>query len=223
MGEYADYALDRYTSRRHGFSIYGYNDRYLSQRKGYKKLANKSNTYFVEGTVYWAKIVGDSALHDNYDGDARQWAYELVPDDIQFLKDERLLDRLKEPKDDKNPDKGDYLVLKKPEFTKDGVKNKPITIIDNTEGESTSWDDRRIGNGTRVVAKLNVVDYGKGKKKAIYTQALRVEDLVPFEGGDAFGDYDGSKGANKAPAKAAKPKTKKVAEELEEMDDDVPF
>lgn len=197
------------------------------QKKRYMKLANKTTTYYVEGKVYWAKIVGDRHLHDNYDGDARQWAYELVPDDTQFLKDERLLDRLKEPKDERNPDKGEYLVLKKPEFNRDGEKNKPITIVDNTGDEAEPWDrEQNIGNGTRVVAKLNVVDYGKGKKKAIYTQALRIEDLVPFESGDAFGDYDKAKGDTpkaKGSGPTPKPKTKKVAAELDDMDDDVPF
>lgn len=197
-------------------------------------------TVFVEGQVYWAKIVGKKALHDNYDGDARQWAYELVPDDTQFLKEHRLLDRLKDNPDPKNPEKGEYLVLKKPEFNKDGDKNDPITIVNNDDevtdedgAKLEDWDGRLIGNGTRVVAKLTIADFGKGKKKAIWTNALRVEKLVPYgdgEGGgsggrDPFSDFGGSSGKAKSSTKpkAAKADSKGKAQELDDLDDSVPF
>src|SRR5690606_22565274 len=105
--------------------------------------------------IYWAKIVGDKALVSNYDGDAREWTYEFAPEDTSFLKSEGLLDRLKDKPDDKNPDKGDYLILRKPEFTKEGVKNEPIRIYD--EGDQP-WDNRLIGNGSDVDVKLSIVD-----------------------------------------------------------------
>jgi hypothetical protein len=203
------------------------------------KLA-EFTTVFVEGAVYWPKIVGNKALHENYDGDARQWAYELVPDDTQFLKEHRLLDRLKDNPDPKNPDKGEYLVLKKPEFNKDGDKNDPITIINNDDevtdedgAKLEGWDGRLIGSGTRVVAKLTIADFGKGKKKAIWTNALRIEKLVPYgdgEGGgsgsrDPFSDFGGSsdKAKSSTKPKAAKADSKGKAQELDDLDDDVPF
>ena len=195
---------------------------------------------FVPGRVYWTKIIGNKALHDNYDGDGREWSYELVPDDTSFLKEHRLLDRLKDKEDEKNPDKGEYLYLKKPELNKDGDKNDPIHVINNdpsvTDDEGnqvTGWDGRLIGNGTRVVAKLTIADWGKGKKKSIWTKALRVDDLVPYEGkggsSNPFGDYDSPQqsGDGAADAKtgkrAAKPKTKAAARELDDLDDDMPF
>lgn len=172
-------------------------------------------TVFVPGTIYWAKIIG--APRPNYDGDAREWSYDLVPDDTTFLKEQRLLDRLKEGKE---PMKGDFIRLKKPEFTKDGDKNEPIRIY-NSNNEA--WDDKLLGNGTRVVAKLQIVDWGKGKKKSIYTQALRVEELVPYES-NAFGAFDGgSKGTAKPKASAKKGVGgKTILEELDELDDEVP-
>lgn len=198
------------------------------QKKKEKKLVDYT-TVFVPGKVYWAKVVGEKALHDNYDkqfggeNPGRQWQYELVPDDVSFLKDHRLLDRLKDKEDEKNPDKGDFLILKKPEFTKDGVKNDPIEIYD---ADNSDWDDRLLGNGTRVIAKLTIADFGKGKKKAIWTNALRVEELVPHEGGGGaergFGGYDG--GTPKGPPKGrAKPPAKKADPVLDDLDDDVPF
>lgn len=173
-------------------------------------------TVFVRGKVYWPKIVGDGALHDNYDGDAREWSYELAPDDTDFLKDAGLLDRLKTKEDAKNPDKGSFLVLRKPELNKDGEKNDPIRIYD---ADNQPWDeDTLIGNGTEVVAKLTIVKWGKGKKASIWTTAIRVEDLVPYES-DEFSAFDG--GGDEAPKPKKKAASKKT--ETEDLDDDIPF
>lgn len=169
-------------------------------------------TVFVPGSVYWAKVIG--APRPNYDGDGREWTYDFCPDDTTFLKDAKLLDRLKE--DEKGTIPGPYLRLKKPEFNKEGDKNEPIRIYD---AENEPWDDRLLGNGTRVVAKLSIVDWGKGKKKSIYTQALRVEDLVSYVSNE-FGAYDGDSKPKKAATKA---KSKAVASELDDLDDYVPF
>lgn len=185
-------------------------------------MANERTTVYVEGEVYWAKIVGDKALHDNYDGDAREWSYELVPNDTGFLKEHRLLDRLKDKDDPKNPDKGNYLVLRKPELNKDGEKNDPIAIYDHVDGKDIEWDNRLIGNGTKVVAKLSITDWGKGKKKSIYTQALRIVDLVPYES-NAFGGYDSASESQKAKASNPKAKTantKAKDAELDDLDDE---
>ncbi len=173
-------------------------------------------TVFVPGTVYWAKIIGGPV--SNYEGDGKEWTYELVPDDVTFLKEHKLLDRLKDRADPKNPDKGDFLVLKKPELDSEGNKNDPITIYDSDNQE---WDGRKLGNGTRVVAKLTIVDWGKGKKQSIWTKAIRVEDLVPYEGNE-FSGFDGPSAAGKVSAKAVKGSAKQVAA-LDDLDDQIPF
>jgi len=185
-----------------------------------------STTVFVPGTIYWAKIVGRKALVDNYERTGKEWAYELVPDDVAFLKEHRLMDRLKDKEDPKNPDKGDFLMLKKPELNKDGEENQPIAIYDH---EGNPWDENKLlGNGTRVVAKLSIRDWGVGKKKSIYTQALRIEELVPYAS-DAFGAYDGGSTkappadfADEAPAKPAKKGRSQVAID-DDLDDHLPF
>ncbi len=174
-------------------------------------------TVFVKGKVYWPKIVGDGALHDNYDGDAREWSYELEPYDTTFLKDNGLLDRLKDKEDAKNPDKGKFLVLRKPELNKEGEKNDPIRIYDS---DNQAWDeDTLIGNGTEVVAKLTIVKWGRGKKSSIWTTAIRVEDLVPYQS-DEFSAFDGEGEDAPKPKKKA-PAKKKT--ETEDLDDDIPF
>lgn len=175
-------------------------------------------TEFVKGTIYWAKIVGDKALHSNYDGDSRQWAFEFVPEDVEFLKKHKLLDRLKDKEDPKNPDKGEYLNLRKPEFTKAGDKNEPIRIYTK---DNEPWDDRLIGNGSKADVKLKIADFGPGKKKAIYTQAIRVTDLVSYES-DEFAAMDD--GEDRKPKRGKdKPQAKAPERDgLDELDDDIP-
>ena len=164
-------------------------------------------TVFVKGTVYWAKLF---KAVDNYEKTGKEWTVDLVPDDVDFLKANRLLDRLKEGK---APIEGDYIRLRKPEKDKDGNTNDPITILD---GDNAPWDRNvNIGNKSRVDAKLTIADFGPGKKKAIWVKALRVTDHVPYES-DEFGGMDDISTSSK------KPKTKVKVEELDE-DDDVPF
>lgn len=175
-----------------------------------------STTVFASGKIYWAKIVGERALHPNYDGDAREWSYEFEPDDPSFLKEHKLLDRLK----DKNAvdGRGPYLVLRKPELNRDGEKTDPIRIY---TADNEPWDENElIGNGSSVDVKLRIVDWGKGKKKGIYTNAVRVTDHVPYISNE-FGAMDG----DEAPTKPKKGKVAKQSsvDTLDDLDDDIPF
>jgi hypothetical protein len=182
-------------------------------------LAENATTYYVKGKIYWPKIVGNGALHDNYERTGREWSYEFEPEDVDFLKQERLLDRLKEKDDAKNPDKGPFLNLRKPEFTRNGEKNEPIRIYNS---DDTVWDESvMIGNGTSVDAKLRVVDYGKGKKKGIYTTALRVTELVPYVSNE-FGGMD-STPSKPTKAKGAAKSAKSAADYIDDLDDEIPF
>lgn len=180
-------------------------------------MAENATTVYVTGYVYWPKIVGEKALHNNYENTGREWSYEFEPDDVTFLKDHKLLDRLKDKEDERNPDKGPYLNLRKPEFTRNGDKNDPIRIYNEND---EPWDESvLIGNRSRVDAKLRIVDYGKGKKKGIYTTALRVTELVPYQSNE-FGGMN--KEESKPKAKAGG-KTKTAAAILDDLDDDIPF
>lgn len=198
-------------------------------------MANKSTKVFVSGTVYWAKIIGDEALVTNYDGDGKEWSIEFEPDDVSFLKEHRLLDRLKDPlayagrlrdkgEDDKAQKaeeaaagRGDYLILRKSELNKDGDKNKPFTVYD---ADNQPWDDRLLGNGTKVDMKLDIRDWGPGKKKSIYATAIRVTDLVPYES-DPFAGMD--KPTAKPEPRKAKPAKAPLAELDGDDEDEIPF
>lgn len=211
-------------------------------------MSKDSKTVFVTGTLYWTKLLGDKHLHQNYDGDGREWSYELEPDDTSFLKENGLLDRLKDPMDyvrrlekrgeDEKAEKareaaegrGDYLVLRKPELNYEGEKNEPIRIYDSS---GKPWDeDVLIGNGTRADVKLTIRDWGRGKKSSIYTTAIRIQEHVEYES-DEFAAMDSktdetpkkpTKGQSKSSgdSKAKKPAPKKGAD-YEDLDDDIPF
>lgn len=174
-------------------------------------MAENATTVFVSGKIYWPKIIGAPRM--NYEQTGREWAYEFEPDDTSFLKDHKLLDRLKDKYEDRKP----FINLRKPELDKDGNKNEPIRIYDE---DKQPWDGRLLGNGTGVDLKLRIVDWGKGKKKSIYTTAMRVTDLVPYVT-DEFAGMDNTDTPAKAPKKPAKaPEGKSV---LDELDDDLPF
>ena len=120
----------------------------------------ESVTVFASGRLFWPKIVGDRALTNNYEGTAKEWTMEFEPEDTSFLKEHGLLDRLKDKEDEKNPDKGRFLNLRKPELNYEGKKNDPIRIYDE---DNEPWgEDRLIGNGTKADLKLKIVDWGKG-------------------------------------------------------------
>lgn len=180
-------------------------------------------TEFMSGKIYWAKVF---RAVDNYDRDGKEWTYNFVPDEsgIQILKQHRLLDRLKEAK---APITEDFLVLKKPERNKDGEKNDPI-IVKTPDNEDWDVDEHGlIGNGSSVDVKLTIADFGKGKKKAIWTSAIRVTEQVKFEGGtqasnrDPFADFTSTGKAK--PDKATKAKKEQTKFEEFDLDDDAPF
>lgn len=166
-------------------------------------------TEFAKGTIYWAKILGSPVT--DYDGTGKEWQYSFVPEDPSFLKSHGLLGRLKQ--DSKGVIEGDFLALRSKATDAEGDPKKPIRVVDV---DNMPWDDEvLIGNGSKVDVKLSVADWGKGKHKSIYTNIIRVTDLVSYEGGgDPFAEMDGA-------GQGEKPK--KSVPVLDELDDDIPF
>ena len=182
-------------------------------------MANDSTTVFVSGRLFWAKIVGERALVPNYDGDSREWAFEFEPDDTSFLKEHGLLDRLKEKEDLKNPDKGRYLIFRKPEFNRDGEKNEGYRIYD---ADNQPWgEERLIGNGSKADLKIRIRDWGRGKKDGVYAQAIRITDLVPYITSE-FAGMDSNASFEKPSKAVSKPKAKTKVDETDNFDDDIP-
>ena len=181
-------------------------------------MATSKATVFLSGRLFWAKVLGNPV--PNYGGDAREWVFEFEPDEagIEVLKKHKLSDRLKEKDDPKNPDKGRFLVLRQKEFRADGTPNNPIRIYD---AEDNAWDATKlIGNASAADVKLDIRDYGVGKKKGIYPAAIRITDLVGYQSSE-FGAMD--KGDEVVEEDAPKPKRGKQAIPAGVLDDDLPF
>ena len=163
---------------------------------------------FVSGKLFWAKVLGDP--RPNYSKDGFEWTFEFEPDAAGLKKIEAagIGDKLK----NKYEDRGRFLSLKRASTNKDGAPNTPIRVYD---GDDQEWDSSKlIGNATSADVKLDIRDYGPGKRMGVYPVAIRVKELVQYQSSE-FGAMDGDD------APAAKPKTKAKANF--DLDDDIPF
>ena len=181
-------------------------------KETYKKMASKA-TEFLTGKIYWAKVF---APVPNYGGDAREWTFEFEPDEagLAILKGHKLTDRLK----DKYEDRGKFLTLRKRELDREGNENKPIRIYDNKD---QAWNpDTKIGNGSIVDVKLDIRDYGPGKKKGVYPIAIRVRELVEYQAAEfgSMGKIEAEVDESPLTPKKEAPKPR-----TDPLDDDMPF
>lgn len=163
-------------------------------------MASTKKTLYITGKISWAKILGDPV--ENYNKDGREWTFEVEPSEggIQQLVEQKLTDRIKgrgynTGTKNQHADREPFIQLKRPEFTKDGEPNEPIRLYDEND---VKWDAKLnekgqptnlIGNGSSVDVKLDVRDYGPGKKKGIYPIAIRVTEHVPYQASE-FGAMD---------------------------------
>jgi hypothetical protein len=158
-----------------------------------KKLAAVNKvTAFISGKLSWAKVLGEPVPNFNKDG--REWTFEIEPNEkgLQLLIKNGLTDRIKGAgynigTKGQHKDRNPFIILKKSELTKDGDKNAPIRIYDV---DDVDWDPKLndkgvptnlIGNLSEGDVKLDIRDYGVGKKKGIYPIAIRVTGHVPYE------------------------------------------
>lgn len=195
-------------------------------------MATTKTVIFLSGILNWVKVLGAPRL--NYSEDALEWAFEIEPDEasLQKIIKAGLSDRIKgrgynPGTKGQHKDREPFIQLKKSELTKDGRPNPPIRVLDENDGD---WaQDKLIGNGSAGDVKLDIRDYGPGKKKGVYPVAIRVTDHVAYQSSE-FGSMDKeSPSAGKVAAKEARAAEKvKTLEkdfelEVEDLDDDVPF
>jgi len=148
-------------------------------------MSRKRETVYLQGKVYWAKVLGTPRM--NYEETGREWTFEFEPDEqsIATLAERGLADRCKDRriKQDGTPRKGyenraPFMYMSRDEFDSNGRPNDPIRIVN---AANQPWNDKTyLGNETLVDLKVNIVDYGKGKHAGIYPQAIRVLELVPY-------------------------------------------
>lgn len=175
-------------------------------------MAVSKKVEYLRGKVFWAKVLGNP--RPNYQGDAKEWTFEFEPDadGLKIIKEHKLTDRLK----DKHEDRGKYLVLKRSELTKDGEPNQPIRVYNNND---EAWDEKTlIGNGSDAVVKIDIRDYGAGKKKGVYPVALKIKELVKYQSSE-FGGYDDP---DAAPAEKKDTFKKDFGLEEDDLDDPLP-
>lgn len=184
--------------------------------------ATNRATIFISGKLSWAKVLGDPV--PNYNKDAREWTFELEPDEkgLQVMIKQGLTDRIKGQgynigTKGQHKERTPFIQLKKTELNKEGKPNTPIRIYDE---DDETWDSNTlIGNGSSADVKLDIRDYGIGKKKGIYPVAIRVTDLVEYQSSE-FGGMDKEEDEGFKPSKKSKKDTFK---EDFGLDDEIPF
>ena len=153
----------------------------------------------LRGKLHWAKVLGKPRPHTGnpkYDK-GPYWSVDLTPnaESLETIKKYGLMNKLKDPEDIRRKAKKlgkeskedrteDFMSFRHLAKNKDGEDNKPIKIVDVT-GQAWS-EDKLLGNETMADVKVKVVDYGSDSEKGTYIQAIRVLDLVPYEGGSDF-------------------------------------
>lgn len=129
---------------------------------------------YVTGVTHWTKVLGDP--HPNFNRDGREWTFDFTPDadGLKLFAELGITDKLK----DKSDERGKFIQFKQKEKQADGKANFPITVVD---AGNKPWDPEiKIGNGSIIEVKFKVADYGKGKPKGVYPQAIRVLELRPY-------------------------------------------
>lgn len=145
-------------------------------------MADKPVTAVVRGVLTWAKVLGEPRM--NTFTNEREWSVDITPDEdsMKKLKELKITERLRDPKEEDDRTE-QYLSFRQKEFRTDPVSgekkaNRPIEVVDI---QGRAWDGKTLlGNGTVADVKFTVRDYGKGKPKGVYIQAVRVLELVPY-------------------------------------------
>lgn len=190
-------------------------------------MASTKQTVFLTGKLSWAKVLGEPRL--NYGGDGKEWTFELEPDENSLAKYVKLglADRIKGKgfnigTKGQFADRIPFLQLKKSELASDGSPNTPIRVY-NADNEP--WDQKTlIGNGSNGDVKLDVRDYGAGKKMGVYPVAIRVTNHVSFQSEEFGGmDDDEKPAAAKRAPNASQTLSSSAASKSTKLDDEVPF
>lgn len=141
-----------------------------------------SKMIVLRGTAHWTKLVGFARP---YTGNPKYnkgpyWSVDITPlnkSEVAKLKSAGIVNKLKEPRGEKETRTEPYLRLTILETRADGEKNDPPSIVD---ASGRAWGDDLIGNGSVVDVMIKVNDYGE--TTGVYYQKLRVLSLVPYEG-----------------------------------------
>lgn len=192
---------------------------------------SKDKIIVIRGVLNYAKVLGAPRKHTGlpqYDK-GPFWSVDVTPDarSMKIIEENDLEDKLR-PKKKKDAEKiaadrnrvgtGKFLSFKHLLKRTDGSENQPLRVVD---ARGNKWNGELIGNGTVADVKVKVVDYGPGSEMGTYIQALRILDLVPYEGA---GDFEALSEDDEFFARATDEETENTADDFgdEDEDDDVP-
>jgi hypothetical protein len=183
----------------------------------------------IRGRAQYARVLG--APMDNYDKDGKEWKIDIVIDDAKDIKRLKALgigDRVKQKEE--YLDGAPHMTLRQKAEKKDGTPADPPEVVDLM---GKPWNDKKaIGNGSIIDIKIRVADYGKGFKKGMYINGVRVLEHVPYTK-NAFEELDKDdpyfKKANDMAARQASENDDDAEEEAPEGnetevdEEDIPF
>ena len=184
-------------------------------------MANKTETFVIRGKASFAKILGEPVL--NYSKDGKEWKMDLLltnKDSLKELKAAGIANRVKRKEGYLNGEP--FMSFKQAEYRKDGVtKNEPIKVVDI---KGNPWDDDKlIGNGSDVDVKFVKMDFGPGKKPGVYIRAVRVLNLVPYEGKDFAPVSEDDEFFQEAMKVSDKEFAEDFGLDAEDLDDEIPM
>lgn len=187
------------------------------------KITNKK--VVLEGIAEWAKLFESNRDKVGYNG-----AYEdtngrtsvnliLDADNYDLL---RKSGSMKRGKPDTEGRGTSVKVDRKWESDKDWDSGAPEIY----RADGNPWvleEDGYIGNGSKVRVNLTVTHYPDRGVAATRLDAVKVLELVPFEGGDDAMTKDESGGVGQPKVSTEGPKPKAPTAPTEDIDDEIPF
>lgn len=141
-------------------------------------MANSKEIVYLRGNGYWMKVLGEPV--DNYDKSGKEWVFDLAldKDGLNQIKNVKVQGKSAFNVKDKDDERGKFISFRQRELKRNGEKNKPIRVID---AAGNPWpQDVKLGNGTVVDVKAEVIDFGKGMFPGIYPRAIRILEHVPY-------------------------------------------
>lgn len=145
-----------------------------------KFLANGKEIVYLRGKLFWFKALGDPV--PNYGKDGYEWPFDLSLD-ADGVKQAKALKVLNVK--DKDDDRGQFLSFKQKVREGEGARPVDQQRIRVLDAAGKPWNpETKVGNGTVADVKFEIRDYGKGKYPGIYPRAVRILDLVEFNGGE---------------------------------------
>lgn len=149
-------------------------------------ISEDTKQVFLKGKIKWAN--GLFQVDEQYN----RWGCKLYPDD-ESLEIIRELQKLGLKNQVKVDDDGSYTSLNRPtqKLMRGAVKAFTPPVVEDNEGVPLTTG---IGNGSDVIAKMEVYKYMKpGSKKwevAYRLAAVKVVNLVPYERESNFTDAE---------------------------------